>query len=82
MAAIYTTHICLVVLLVTQWGDSRCEIKSTGFPCEIAVSKKIESNHQVNKTNIASSINQSNGNSIRSQISSSSSLVNTRVENT
>ena len=34
--------------------------------CVCAVSKKIESNHQVDKTNIASSISQSNGNSIRS----------------
>ena len=34
--------------------------------CVCAVSKKLESNHQVDKTNIASSISQSNGNSIRS----------------
>ena len=31
-----------------SWGDSRCEFESTGFPSQIAVTKKLESKHHVN----------------------------------
>ena len=30
-------------------GDSGCEFESTGFPAQIAITKKLESNHHVNK---------------------------------